>query len=175
MDLWRIAIRVLITYVVVHQLVRHAGKRAVGDAQSGRARNAGIAIILTIILGDMVDDAMWGEVPMAQFVVGAGSLVLVHILTELARYASPVIWRLMDGTPLTVMTDGRADTAELRHEQIRGDDFAALLRHGGIGETRRAEVRRAVLENTGRLSVLPSPGSEPATKADRDALDHLAR
>jgi uncharacterized membrane protein YcaP (DUF421 family) len=76
MDPVRIVVRVLFVYVVALALIRVSGKRAVkqGDLTS---------FVVAIILGDMFDDAFWAEVPMSEFVVGAGTLLLMHSLITL--------------------------------------------------------------------------------------------
>jgi len=41
--------------------------------------------VLALILGDMIDDAVWSEVPFAQFVVAASTLVLLKLLFTLPK------------------------------------------------------------------------------------------
>ena len=72
MDPIRIAVRALLAYVFLLALLRLAGKRVLHRATT-------FDFVLAIVLGDLVDDAIWAEIPFAQFVVGAGSLVLVKL------------------------------------------------------------------------------------------------
>ena len=80
MDPLRIAVRAVFVYVFALALVRATGKRSVrqGDMAS---------FVLAIILGDMFDDALWAEVPMSEFVVGAGTLALAHVVAR-TEYAA---------------------------------------------------------------------------------------
>ena len=73
MDPARIVVRVLFVWVFTLALLRVTGKRSIkqGDLAS---------FVVALILGDMFDDVFWAEVPASQFVVGAGTLVLLHLL-----------------------------------------------------------------------------------------------
>jgi uncharacterized membrane protein YcaP (DUF421 family) len=75
MDPWRIALRAVFVYFFALALVRASGKRSVKHADV-------TSFVLALILGDMFDDALWADVPMAQFVVGSGTLTLVHVLAS---------------------------------------------------------------------------------------------
>jgi uncharacterized membrane protein YcaP (DUF421 family) len=72
MDLLRIAVRCLITYIFLLVVMRLAGKRVVRHAES-------FDFVLALILGDLVDDALWSEVPVAQFVIATATLVFMKL------------------------------------------------------------------------------------------------
>jgi uncharacterized membrane protein YcaP (DUF421 family) len=73
MELGSIAVRGLATYVFLLALIRLAGKRVIKEGAS-------FDFVLALILGDLIDDAVWSEVPFAQFVVAASTLVLLKLL-----------------------------------------------------------------------------------------------
>lgn len=74
MDPLRIAVRCVLAYVFLLALLRLSGKRGVRQATP-------FDFVLMLILGDMVDDALWAEVPFAQFVVATSTLVLMKLLS----------------------------------------------------------------------------------------------
>jgi uncharacterized membrane protein YcaP (DUF421 family) len=83
MDLASIAIRGLATYLFLLALLRLAGKRAVRQGTP-------FDFVLALILGDLIDDAIWSEVPMSQFVVAAGMLIVLKLLATTHKlYARP--------------------------------------------------------------------------------------
>ena len=87
MDPLRLAVRVIFAYAFALALIRASGKRAVkqGDPPS---------FVLAVILGDVFDDLFWAEVPASQFVVAAGSLVVMHVTASLALFrAGERRWR----------------------------------------------------------------------------------
>jgi uncharacterized membrane protein YcaP (DUF421 family) len=72
MDPLRIAVRCLITYFFLLIVMRLAGKRVLRHAHP-------FDFVLALILGDLVDDAVWAEVPVAQFVVATATLVFMKL------------------------------------------------------------------------------------------------
>lgn len=71
MDLTGIATRVVVSYVVLLILVRASGKKSV---RHGTAFD----FVISIIIGDIVDDAIWAEVAPAKFLVAALALFATH-------------------------------------------------------------------------------------------------
>ena len=91
MDPLRIVVRVVFAYVFALALVRISGKRLVGQTDVA-------SCVVALILGDMFDDVLWSEVAAAQFVVGAGALVLAHALVSLDAFSRGTReWRRMRG------------------------------------------------------------------------------
>ena len=85
MDPLRILVRALFAYVVLLALVRVGGKRLVRHAST-------FDFTLSMILGDMADDLIWGEVDASVFAVGAGVLFLIHTAFDLLRFRA-LSWR----------------------------------------------------------------------------------
>jgi uncharacterized membrane protein YcaP (DUF421 family) len=73
MDPLRIATRALIAYVYLLFLLRLSGKRAVRHGTT-------FDFVLALVLGDLVDDAIWREVPLSQFIVATCTLVGTKLL-----------------------------------------------------------------------------------------------
>lgn len=72
MDPLRIAIRALTAFVFLLLLLRLSGKRTVHEGTT-------FDFVLALVIGDLVDDAIWREVPMVQFVVAAVTIVLTKL------------------------------------------------------------------------------------------------
>jgi uncharacterized membrane protein YcaP (DUF421 family) len=72
MDPSRIGVRCLIAYVFLLVVMRLAGKRVVRHANA-------FDFVLALIVGDLVDDALWSEVPVAQFVVATATLIFMKL------------------------------------------------------------------------------------------------
>jgi uncharacterized membrane protein YcaP (DUF421 family) len=81
MDPLRIVIRCLIAYVLLLTMLRLAGKRTVRHSHA-------FDFVLALILGDLIDDALWAEVPIAQFVVATATLVLMKLSVTVHKLRS---------------------------------------------------------------------------------------
>ena len=79
MDPLRVVARVVFVYVVLLIFVRLAGKTAVKHSSP-------LDFVTALIVGDLVDDALWAEVNASVFVAAAGSLFVMHAALDYARY-----------------------------------------------------------------------------------------
>ena len=60
MELERLVLRTLFAWLVLHQLFRYAGKRTVTGI-GGVGNQSGIDLMLALLVGDLIDDLLWGE------------------------------------------------------------------------------------------------------------------
>jgi uncharacterized membrane protein YcaP (DUF421 family) len=164
-ELERLLVRTLFAYLVLHQLFRYAGKRTVTSAGSAGNRS-GIDLMVALLVGDLIEDMLWAEVPAAQFVAAAGTLVLVHVFLALLRYRSHLVWRVAEGRPRRIVAQGQPVAAVMRAERLNPRAVASLLRMQGIDSGRWNDIRAAYIENVGPLSVLLERWARPATKSD---------
>lgn len=166
MDLGRIAVRALIAYVYLLVMTRASGKRVVSQATP-------FDLLVSLILGDLIDDALWGEVTMAKFAAAAGTICVCDLLVKFAAHHSDAFLRLVDGHPTPVLRDGVEDRDALRGEQLNEDDLAHLLRLQGVDD--RQDVHLALVEGDHELSVIRRPGAEPAQKKDAERVKEMMR
>lgn len=159
MDLWRIAVRALFTYVFALVLVRIAGKRVVAQATP-------FDFTIALVLGDLFDDFFWAEVPASQFIVATGSIFLPAAVVELASSRSGRFYDLVNGPPKVILRQGKPDRDAMRREQISRADLEHLLRLDRIDKDEWETVRLGVLEHDHHLSVIRAPWAESATRRD---------
>ena len=103
----RIAIRAAFTFVVLLALLRLSGRRAI-------AQGSALDFAVALILGDMIDDAAYGQSPMSLFVVGSASVILAHIVTGLISIASPRFHHWVEGKPAVVLPKAPAKPVQKR-------------------------------------------------------------
>ena len=86
MELEKIGIRAAAAFVVLLLLLRLSGKRSI-------AQGSMLDFVVALILGDLIDDAIWADVPMSQFVIGASSLLVLHLGAGVASGANKRVHR----------------------------------------------------------------------------------
>lgn len=165
MDLWRIAIRALVCYVYLLVMTRASGKRMISEATA-------FDFVVALILGDLIDDALWADVSMARFAAAVGSIFVCDAVTKMAAVRSNAFSRLVNGAPTIVLRDGVEDGDALRSEQLNEGDLGHLLRLEQVQKW--DEVRLAVLERDHSISVLYQPSCEPATREDADRVRKMS-
>jgi uncharacterized membrane protein YcaP (DUF421 family) len=168
MDLHHIAIRAVFVYLVLLSLVRLSGKRTVSEGTP-------FSFVLALVLGDMIDDALWAEVATAHFVAAAGTLAVVHLLVSWGASRSEWLDRLVSGAPALVLADGRPRREGLRGEQMSDKALAFEIRQEGIGVGRWKELAAVYVEASGKMSVVKAPWARTAQRRDRDALRKVVR
>ena len=167
MELYKIAIRAVFSFAFLLLIVRISGKRTVAEGTM-------FDFVLALILGDMIDDALWAEVPASQFVVATATLVAAQIVTARAVFAWRRADRLVEGGPTLFLRDGVPVADGLRREKLSDADVAHLLREHGLEREDWGDVERAWVEENGRASVLLREKAKPAQKRDAGALPEVA-
>jgi uncharacterized membrane protein YcaP (DUF421 family) len=81
MDLTGIVVRVLLTSLVLLILVRATGKQSVRHGTT-------FEFVIAVIIGDLLDDAIWAEVSLARFLAAVVTLFVTHWLVELVNYGA---------------------------------------------------------------------------------------
>jgi uncharacterized membrane protein YcaP (DUF421 family) len=166
MELWRIAVRAIAAYVYLLVMTRASGKRVVREATP-------FDFVVALIVGDMIDDALWAEVSMAKFAAAVGTLFLSDVVTKLLSLHSPAFFRLVAGKPSCVLQDGVEDGDALRAEQLNEGNLETLLRLEGIEDWKDVQV--AMLEEDHGLSVIKCPEARPATKEDAPRVREMLK
>jgi len=152
-----IAVRAIVAYVYLLIMTRVSGKRVIGQASA-------FDFIVALILGDLVDNAVWGEVTMAKFAGGVGSVLCCDALVKLGSFHSMRFFHLVNGYPEVVLRDGVEDLQQLRRNQLNEGDLRHLTRQQDAHDW--TEVHLGILERGSVLSVICKPEAEPATKED---------
>jgi len=156
-----VALKALLLYLTVVMGFRLGQRRSLADMSA-------FDFVAAVAVGSIV-----GRVPNAHdasYLAGFATLVAVLLahaaLTRLRHF--PAVGRLLDQSPRLLVADGQALPAELRRCGMTIGDLQALLRRQGIGEL--AEVRYAILEARGQLSVVRRVGGTAPPELVRAAL-----
>lgn len=144
-EILRIAGRTVLVYLSLLLVVRVLGKRTVGSVTA-------FDLIVALILGEVADEMIFGNVPMIEGLAAIGSVGLLHFGNSYISFRSTAVDRLTGGSPRTLIQDGRIVERALAEERINEEELRSLLRLEGVEDPR--EVRRATLEPDGKLSVL---------------------
>ena len=143
-----IAIRTAIVLVALVAGVRIFGKRQIGGMNV-------YDLVLVLLLANAVQNAMTkGSGNLGVGLVSAGALLLADRLLGIVFTKRPELEGQLLGTPTVVVEDGRFVEEHLRREGVTQDEVLAAVRQFGLSEL--AQVKLAVLEADGSLSVVPT-------------------
>src|SRR5881394_3549353 len=149
---WEFVLRGIIIYVFLIGLLRLTGKRQVGQL-------APFDLVLLLVLSNAVQNAMnGGDNSVIGGMISAVTLVGVNWIVGLLTYRNKKLEALVEGRPDVLIRDGKLFQKTLEHAKLTRHEVMTALREAGCASIE--EVRAALLENDGSISVIPkSKGS----------------
>jgi uncharacterized membrane protein YcaP (DUF421 family) len=136
-----------------------AGVRLLGRRQLGQLTV--IDMIVILILGSAVETAMiHGDTSLPAGLVSMSTLMAMNFILTLAFARSKRLRHLIGGGPMLLVHDGEPVEEHLKRAGMSHDDLLEALR--GPGYRDLADIRFAVLETDGTVSVVPKSQHEPA-------------
>lgn len=148
-------IRTIILYLILIIGLRLTGKRQIGELEP-------IELVLTMLLSDLA------SVPMQDFGIpllnGLVPIITLLSLSTLFSYFSMRSMRfrsLVCGEPAIIIREGKLLQDVMRHNRLTLDELLEELRSQGISDL--DDVKYAVLETSGQLSVLLRSDRQPVT------------
>jgi uncharacterized membrane protein YcaP (DUF421 family) len=143
---WELVLRSTIVYVALLVLLRLTGKRQVGQL-------APFDLVLLLVLSNAVQNSMnAGDTSLVGGLLAATTLVVLNYLLGVATFRNKRIEELVEGRPQVLIHNGKLYDNVLSGAQLTQHELHAALRQAGCAGVE--EVRYAVLENNGSISVI---------------------
>lgn len=156
---WELVVRSTAIYLAVLIALRLFGKREVGQFTL-------IDLVLILLLANAVQPAMTGpDTSLTGGLVIIVTLVIVNRAIALARAKLPFVQRLVESPPTTLARDGKWVPGALEREELSAEDVLMALHEHGL--TKVSEVKLAVLEGDGMISVVPIDPSKAGGRRPR--------
>lgn len=142
-----LVVRAIVVFFAIFLVTRVIGRRELSTMEP-------FDLILLIVTGDLVQQ---GVTQSDYSLTGALTVICtIALLTVLLSYASFKVPRLrpvLEGEPLVLVQDGQVIERNLRRERITLDELLAEARQQQVASL--DQVRFAVLETNGRISIIP--------------------
>ena len=155
---WELIVRGVVVYGFLLVLLRLTGKRQVGQL-------APFDLVLLLVLSNAVQNSMnAGDNSLVGGLISAATLVGLNYLVGLATYRSKRLEAIVEGRPQVLIHDGKLYEDVMARAKLTHHELQAALRQAGC--TCVEEVRSAILENNGAISVVTGragarPGATP--------------
>jgi uncharacterized membrane protein YcaP (DUF421 family) len=163
-ELLMTAVRAVAVYVLILVVIRALGKRTVGNFSA-------FDLLVALMLGEIVDEMIYGDVRFIQGTVAIVAIGALAFTDSLLAYWDHGMEAILEGKPTIVVRDGEFEPRGMRQERMNEKDVLAALRMHGVRDMR--EVRLAIVEHDGTVSVMPHAWAERVLKADVD--DEMAK
>ena len=148
-------LRTVILYFLIMTGLRLMGKRQIGELEPSE-------LVLTMMISDLATVPMQDfGIPLLAGVIPILTLLSLSMLLSQLSLLSLRFRELMCGTPSILIRNGKLQQDAMRKNRYTLDELLEQLR--GQGSVSVDEVRWAVLENSGQLSILPWARQRPPT------------
>lgn len=142
--------RSLIVYLLFLTALRVSGKRELGQFTI-------FDLAAVLLAANALQPAITGpDVSIPGAIVILVTLFGTNRIVAMARRRFAFVRRLLDEAPTVIARDGAWIPQALRDEDLDDEDLAQALRERGLEDIR--EVKVAVLEHDGSISVIPRDG-----------------
>ena len=154
-------IRVQIIYFVVLLFLRIMGKRQIGEMQP-------YELVITLIIADLATVPMSdANIPLLNGVLPLAILVILHYSITMLTRKSILLRKIISGQPVIVISPDGINYDALKKLNMNLHDLQESLRQCNYFNFE--QVRYAIIETNGKMSIVPNAEDAPATAKDVNA------
>lgn len=154
-------IRVQIIYFVVLLFLRIMGKRQIGEMQP-------YELVITLIIADLATVPMSdANIPLLNGVLPLAILVILHFSITMLTRKSIFLRKIISGQPVILISPDGINYDALKKLNMNLHDLQESLRQCNYFNFE--QVRYAIIETNGKMSVIPTAENAPATAKDVNA------
>lgn len=153
-----LVIRTLILYGAVIISLRIMGKRQLGELQPSE-------LVVAIMISDLASVPMQAiDIPILTGIIPVLTLIIAEVFMSYLSLKSRNMRNILTGKPSIIIYDGQIKEKELAKLRFNINDLLGELRLQGYYNISDVEV--AVIETSGKLSVLPKDTARGVTVED---------
>jgi len=152
-------LRIAFIYVFLMIALRVMGKREL-------SKMSAFELVLLLLIPELFSQAAIGEdFSMTNAVIATATLLTLVLATSIISHLSSRAHDVISGTPTVLVRSGRYIEANMNRERIGPDELAAEMHKAGY--ERLDQIKWAILEDDGKISLIPVEGEDmPQTKDD---------
>lgn len=141
-------LRAVSIYLFLVILFRLVGKRALADVST-------FDLLLLMIISEATQQAMLGDdFSTTNALLVIITLVVMDVLFSLMKLRYPRMDRVLEGSPTLIVEHGQPLKARLAEARLREEDILLEARQSQ-GLERMEQIRFAILEKNGKISIIP--------------------
>ncbi len=146
-------LRPMVVYLVLLLFFRLAGKRSLASITP-------FDLVLVLIVAESIQEAMIGnDRSMTNAFLVVMTIMLVDIGFSLAGLRSARFTRITEDEPIILLDRGKVHAERLRKSRVVVEDILQAARETE-GLERLDQIKYAVLETNGGISIIPNPSEK---------------
>jgi uncharacterized membrane protein YcaP (DUF421 family) len=143
-------VRAVFFYFFLLLVFRLSGQRTLANMTT-------FDFVLLLVIAEATQQGLIGEdFSITQAVLMIVTLVALDIGLSLLKERFPTLDKLIEGVPLVIVEDGKPLKERMQRARINESDVLVAARELQ-GIERLDQIRYAVLERTGEISIIPKP------------------
>ncbi len=151
-------IRTIMIYIVLMIIMRVMGKRQLGELDIGE-------LVITIILSEIATTPITNpERSMLEAIVPTITLASLEILTSALVLKAPIFKKLLSSKPAVIVARGVINYKMMKKVRISLEELISQVRQNGVYDL--GEVDYAILEENGKMSVIPKNKNRQPDRSD---------
>jgi uncharacterized membrane protein YcaP (DUF421 family) len=140
--------RALVVYLFLLVVLRLTGKRTLAQVTS-------FDFVLLLIISEATQQAMIGDDnSMMNGAIVVTTLIGLNVLMSLLKQRYKTVDRVLDDIPLVIVADGKPLKDRMDKARVDEDDVLDAARETH-GLERLEQIRHAILERDGQISIIP--------------------
>lgn len=153
-----LVLRTLILYIMVIVAMRIMGKRQLGELQPSE-------LVVAIMISDLASVPMQAiDIPLLSGILPVMTLIIAEVMMSYLSLKSKHMRKLLSGEASIIIYNGHIDERELSRLRFNINDLLEELRLNGCHDV--SDVQVAVIETSGKLSVIPKDSARTVTVDD---------
>lgn len=153
-----IFIRTVMIYLILTIIMRIMGKRQLGELDVGE-------LVITIILSEIATNPITNpDRSMLEAIIPILTLASLEILTSALILKAPIFKSILSSKPAVLVARGTIDFKMMKKVRISLEELVSQVRQNGIYDLN--EVDYAILEENGKMSVIPKNANRQPDKSD---------
>lgn len=150
--------RTIILYIIVVISMRLMGKKQIGEMEP-------FELVIAIMISELASLPMQDtRISILRGIIPIITLLFLQTCFALLQLKSEKIRLILSGKPSILINKGNLDLKELKKEKFNLNDLIEELRLQGYYNI--SDVEYAILETSGKISVIPKTNLSPTTKED---------
>jgi uncharacterized membrane protein YcaP (DUF421 family) len=151
-------VRAAILYLLVVLIVRIMGKHQIGQLQP-------YELVITILISELAAVPMQDtDIPLINGIIPILTLLFIQISLSFLSLKSEIARRIICGGPSILIENGQIVEKELSRLRYNLNDLLEQLRLKNVPNI--SDVEYAILETSGKLSVIPKSQKRPVNAED---------
>ncbi len=153
-----ILFRTVIVYVILIGTMRMMGKRQLGELEVSE-------LVTTLLISEIaalpISDP---TIPVIYAVIPLVTIFTLEVTLSVILLKCPKLKNLASARPSVLIRHGRVDQSEMQRIRISVDELISEIRQAGLSSL--SDVDYAILEQNGKISVIPKKSAQPLTVGD---------